>query len=162
MKSSGKDKGKSSRSQEKTRFEFFLKEHKLKLTTERMAILAAAFKKHSHFDAELLHAELKESGSRISRATVYRTLDLLVQCGLVRKHSLGASHASYEATRDEHHDHLVCIQCGKILEFFRADLEKSQEHICQEMDFQPLHHSLLIFGLCSKCKNTADNQPAQV
>ena len=74
---------------EEARFEVFLRERKLKLTGERMAILAAVFQRASHFDAESLHAELKGAGADISRATVYRTLDLLVQCGLVRKHSLG-------------------------------------------------------------------------
>lgn len=137
---------------EEARFETFLRERKLKLTGERMAVLAAAYREASHFDAETLHAELKEAGSRISRATVYRTLDLLVQCGLVRKQSLGATHASYEAAQDEHHDHLVCIQCGKVLEFFRPDLEQLQESICSERDFTPFHHSLQIFGLCAHCK----------
>lgn len=142
----------STRPREAARFEGFLRERKLKLTGERMAILAAIFKRGSHFDAESLHGELKDAGADISRATVYRTLDLLVQCGLVRKQSLGATHANYEAAQDEHHDHLVCIQCGKVLEFFRPDLEKLQESICSERDFQPFHHSLQIFGLCSKCR----------
>ncbi|WP_005037865.1 Fur family transcriptional regulator [Holophaga foetida] len=149
------------RPREEARFEVFLRERKLKLTGERMAILAAVFQRASHFDAESLHAELKGAGADISRATVYRTLDLLVQCGLVRKHSLGATHASYEAAQDEHHDHLVCIQCGKVLEFFRPDLEKLQESICRERDFQPFHHSLQIFGLCSRCKGGFDEKEIQ-
>lgn len=148
----------SMRPREETRFEGFLRERKLKLTGERMSILAAVFQRGSHFDAEALHAELKASGADISRATVYRTLGLLVQCGLVRKHSLGATHANYEAAQDEHHDHLVCIQCGKVLEFFRPDLEKLQESICNEQDFQPFHHSLQIFGLCSRCKGGIDER----
>jgi len=148
----------SIRPREEVRFEAFLRERKLKLTGERMAILAVVYRRASHFDAEALHAELRESGADISRATVYRTLDLLVQCGLVRKHSLGATHANYEAAQDEHHDHLVCIQCGKVLEFFRPDLEKLQESICSEQGFQAFHHSLQIFGLCSQCKGGFDEQ----
>jgi len=144
------------KSREAVRFESFLRARKLKLTGERTSILAAVFGKSSHFDAEALHEELKGAGGDISRATVYRTLDLLVQCGLVRKHSLGASHASYEAAQDEHHDHLVCIQCGKVLEFYRPDLEHLQESICSERDFVPFHHSLQIFGLCSACKGALD------
>nr|WP_320133354.1 Fur family transcriptional regulator [uncultured Holophaga sp.] len=151
----------AARPMEEVRFEMFLRERKLKLTGERMAILAAAFREDTHFDAESLHADLKGKGSQISRATVYRTLDLLVQCGLVRKQSLGANHASYEAARDEHHDHLVCIQCGKVLEFYRPDLELLQESICQERDFHPFHHSLQIFGLCSRCKGGVSDRDIQ-
>jgi Fur family transcriptional regulator, ferric uptake regulator len=144
-------------SKEELRFEGFLRGKKLKLTGERMAILNAIFLKDSHFDAETLHAGLRAKGGDISRATVYRTLDLLVQCGLVRKNSLGSSHANYEAARDnEHHDHLICLNCGRVIEFFRPDLETLQDKICSENGFKPMHHSLQIFGLCSNCKDKAD------
>ena len=108
------------------RFEAYLRSKKLKLTGERMEILAAVFQKNAHFDAEELHGELKHHGRDISRATVYRTLDLLVQCGLVRKSSLGSSHANYEAAHeDEHHDHLICLNCNRVIEFYRPDLERA-------------------------------------
>ena len=95
---------------EELRFEHFLRGRNLKLTGERMAILEVIFRNSQHFDAEMLHADLKAQGGDISRATVYRTLDLLVQSGLVRKNSLGSSHANYEAARgNEHHDHLICL-----------------------------------------------------
>ena len=144
-------------SAEAHRFEAYLRSKKLKLTGERMDILAAIFRKNSHFDAEELHAELKQQGQDISRATVYRTLDLLVQCGLVRKSSLGSSHANYEAAHEnEHHDHLICLACNKVIEFYRPDLETLQDAICQERKFKPLHHSLQIFGLCADCVDKAD------
>lgn len=147
----------TTRTPEETRFEAFLRGKKLKLTGERLAILAAIFKQADHFDAESLHAGLKKAGGDISRATVYRTLDLLVQAGLVRKNSLGASHANYEPARDdEHHDHLICLNCNKVVEFFREDLESLQEKVCKEHGFQLVHHSLQIFGLCPKCKGKAD------
>jgi Fur family ferric uptake transcriptional regulator len=144
-------------SAEANRFEAYLRGKKLKLTGERMEILATIFQKSSHFDAEELHAELKHLGRDISRATVYRTLDLLVHCGLVRKSSLGSTHANYEAAHeDEHHDHLICLNCSKVIEFFRPDLEKLQDDICRAQEFKPLHHSLQIFGLCSSCVGKAD------
>ena len=144
-------------SAEAHRFEAYLRSKKLKLTGERLEILATRFKKTSHFDAEELHGELKQQARDISRATVYRTLDLLVQCGLVRKSSLGSSHANYEAAHeDEHHDHLICLNCNRVFEFFRADLETLQEAICSERNFKPMHHSLQIFGICSDCVATAD------
>ena len=149
-------------SAEAHRFEAYLRSKKLKLTGERMEILASIFQKNSHFDAEELHAELKQQGRDISRATVYRTLDLLVQCGLVRKSSLGSSHANYEAAHeDEHHDHLICLNCNKVMEFYRPDLEKLQEDICRDQQFKPLHHSLQIFGLCSNCVGNADDSVIQ-
>jgi len=149
-------------SAEAHRFEAYLRSKKLKLTGERMEILAAIFLKSSHFDAEALHAELKQQGRDISRATVYRTLDLLVQCGLVRKSSLGSTHANYEAAHeDEHHDHLICLNCNKVMEFYRPDLEQLQDDICREQQFQPLHHSLQIFGLCSNCVGKTDDSVIQ-
>ena len=145
------------RPKEELRFEGFLRAKKLKLTGERMAILSAIFNRNSHFDAETLHASLRDKGGDISRATVYRTLDLLVQCGLVRKSSLGSTHANYEAAHDnEHHDHLICLNCRKVIEFFRPDLETLQEAICSEKAFKPMHHSLQIFGLCLDCRDKAD------
>ena len=144
-------------STEAHRFEAFLRSKKLKLTGERMEILETIFQKNTHFDAEELHADLKRLGRDISRATVYRTLDLLVQCGLVRKSSLGSTHANYEAAHEnEHHDHLICLNCNKVFEFFRPDLETLQEAICTEQSFTPLHHSLQIFGLCVDCNGKAD------
>ncbi len=149
-------------SAEAHRFEAYLRSKKLKLTGERMEILAAIFQKNAHFDAEELHAELKQQGRDISRATVYRTLDLLVQCGLVRKSSLGSSHANYEAAHeDEHHDHLICLNCNKVIEFYRPELERLQDDICHEQHFKPLHHSLQIFGLCSNCVGKADDSVIQ-
>lgn len=142
---------------EMLRFEHFLRGRKLKLTGERLAILAAVFGSGKHFDAETLHAELRSAGGDISRATVYRTLDLLVQSGLVRKNSLGANHANYEAALgNEHHDHLICLGCNRVIEFYRSDLESLQDAICSEHAFRPLHHSLQIFGVCAACKDTAD------
>lgn len=136
-------------------FEAFLKSRKSKLTSERIIIFDAVFHHPSHFDAESLHTELRKLN--ISRATVYRTLDLLVQSGLVRKNNLGANHAIYEVAKEnEHHDHLICLKCGKVVEFFCSDLEALQMSVSTEHGFQIFHHSLQIFGLCSKCKGRMD------
>lgn len=143
--------------EEQVRFESFLRSRQLKLTDERRTMLRAVFGADHHFDADELHMELKREGHDVSRATVYRTLDLLVQCGLVRKSSFGDMHAHYEAVREgEHHDHLICLNCQTIIEFFRPDLEALQETICLEHGFKPLHHSHQIFGLCVACKDKAD------
>lgn len=144
--------------EEHARFEGFLRGRQLKLTEERRALLEAVLEWEHHFDADELHMGLKAKGQDISRATVYRTLDLLIQCGLVRKQSFGDQHAHYEGVRhDEHHDHLICLSCGNITEFYRPDLEALQEAICEAHGFRPLHHSLQIFGLCANCKDKADD-----
>ena len=138
---------------EQQRFERFLRSRQLKLTGERQELVAEVFAQAQHFDADQLHMALKQQGKAISRATVYRTLDLLVQCGLVRKSSFGDQHAHYEPVRsDEHRDHLICMNCHGIIEFFRPDLEHLQDAICSEHAFKPLHHSLQIFGLCKVCR----------
>lgn len=135
------------------RFEDFLRGRNLKLTEERRSLVEAVFSEEHHFDADELHMNQKGQGRDISRATVYRTLDLLVQAGLVRKSSFGDQHAHYEAVRhDEHHDHLICLNCHTIIEFYRADLEALQDRICEEHRFKALHHSHQIFGLCEKCQ----------
>lgn len=142
---------------DRVRFEGFLKNRKLKVTLERMVIAERVLRSSSHFDAETLHEELRAKG--ISRATVYRTLDLLVQAGLVRKSHLGASHANYEIVMEnEHHDHLICLRCGKVVEFFCCDLEVTQERISQEHGFQVFHHTLQIFGLCPDCTGKMDDE----
>lgn len=144
-------------SAEEVAFEAFLRSRNLKVTAERMGILRAIADRQDHVDADTLQAELRAQG--ISRATIYRTLDLLVQCGLVRRHSLGTSHAVFEpAFGVEHHDHLVCVDCGKVIEFFREDLEALQETICADHRFRPLQHTLKIFGLCETCDGRFDPQ----
>ena len=121
---------KTNRPEEQRRFEAFLRSRQLKLTGERLELVEEVFGQPHHFDADQLHMTLKQKGKAISRATVYRTLDLLVQCGLVRKSSFGDQHAHYEAVRsDEHHDHLICLNCEAIIEFFRPELEALQEQI---------------------------------
>jgi Fur family ferric uptake transcriptional regulator len=146
-------KPKIERPEEQQRFETFLRSRQLKLTGERLELVEEVFGQAHHFDADQLHMALKQKGKAISRATVYRTLDLLVQCGLVRKSSFGDQFAHYEAVRsNEHHDHLICLNCDAIIEFFRADLEALQETICDEFKFKPMHHSHQIFGLCSSCQ----------
>lgn len=149
------------RPEEQKRFESFLRSRQLKLTGERLELVEEVFGQSHHFDADQLHMALKQKGKAISRATVYRTLDLLVQCGLVRKSSFGDQHAHYEAVHsDEHHDHLICLNCDAIIEFFRSDLEVLQEQICRGFGFKPMHHSHQIFGLCKACQGKETDHSA--
>ncbi len=124
----------------------------LKLTRQRRAVLAVAVAMEGHFEADELHRRLQEAGSRTSKATVYRTLELLVASGVLRQVSLGERHAHYEhAFGHRHHDHLVCIHCGRVIEFSSPRLERMQKEICREHRFTPLGHRMRIMGLCRKC-----------
>lgn len=147
------------RQQSWAKFESFLKARGLKATGQRRLLLQFLLQLKHHIDADSLHQSLKNKDASISRGTVYRTLDLLVQCGLVRKSTFGEDHANYEIVHhDEHHDHLICMECKKVIEFYRADLEKLQDSICQHYKFIPMHHSHQIFGICNQCRSKDSDQ----
>lgn len=134
-------------------FKDFLSENQLKLTPQRRAVLEAVFATHRHFDAEELVQILKQMGKRISRATVYRTLDLLVKSGLVHAMELGESRKVYEhIVGHRHHDHLICTECGRTIEFGDGFIELLQEKVCDRLNFQAQKHSLRIFGRCENCR----------
>ncbi len=141
------------------KFQAFLKAQDLKVTEQRRLLLHFLVYWNQHIDADDLYLRLKNKDQSISRGTVYRTLDLLVQCGLVRKSSFGQDHANYEIVhQNEHHDHLICIECKKVIEFYRADLEKLQDSICHHYKFIPMHHSHQIFGICVDCRSVESTQ----
>ena len=131
----------------------YLRENNLKVTQERLALLEEIFATAEHLDADDLLARMKAKKRKVSRATVYRTLDLLVQCGLVRKSRLGHEHYFYEKVQPgKRHDHMVCTHCSEILEFWDPTLDERQRQICQEMGFRPSFYSIQIQGLCAECQ----------
>ncbi|MHB0970138.1 MAG: Fur family transcriptional regulator [Thermoanaerobaculia bacterium] len=142
------------------RFEGFLHVQGLKLTSERIALLREIFATHYHFDADELLLKMKQKKVKISRATIYRTLDLLVRSGLVRRVHLGEDHYHYErVTADSHHDHLICTTCGSVIEFHDEELQARQKRICEKRRFTPTSHNLQILGICDPCQRRGE-QPA--
>lgn len=134
------------------KFREFLTARKLKFTPERQAILNYVFSNHKHFEADELLIDLRLNDIRISKATIYRTLSLLVKSGLLREVIFGERHAHYEHVYgQEHHDHLVCNGCGKIIEFFEERIEKLQEEVCKKNKFKVESHKLQIQGYCEEC-----------
>jgi len=130
----------------------FLVRKRLKLTRQRQAVVELIFSDSGHFEAEALVERLKIGRTRVSRATVYRTLELLRECQLVEKLDFGTPRSFYEhVPPGEHHDHLICTRCGNVIEFHNDRLEALQSEICSNFGFQDSYHSLRIFGLCSKC-----------
>jgi len=126
--------------------------HHLKVTKERSAILRAFMEAERHVTAEELYRMMKEKHSSIGLATIYRTLNLFCECGLAEQRQFGDGHARYELTYNvNHHDHLVCTQCKKIIEFENMDIEKLQEKVAKAHRFTIYSHKLELYGLCSDC-----------
>jgi Fur family ferric uptake transcriptional regulator len=143
----------SGHTEERRVFTEFLKKRGLKTTRERTALFDEIFSAHRHFDAEDLVIRMRERGTKISRATIYRTLEILHECGLVGRVRLNEEKYRYERLkRGEHHDHLVCTSCGKVVEFNDPAIEKRQDAVCRAHDFRATAHSHQIWGLCGACR----------
>jgi len=131
-------------------FQEFLRARNLRQTPERFAILDEVYHTDGHFDADELFVRLKGHDVHVSRATIYNTLDLLVACDLVGRHQFGDNQAKYEKAYSYwQHDHLICLECGKILEFCDPRIQSIQDTISEIFDFKVKRHSLQLFGFCS-------------
>ncbi len=140
----------------RNRFESFLKARQQRQTPERFAILEEVYRAEDHFDADELYLKLRESGVRVSRATVYNTLDLLIECELVRRHQFGDKHAKYEAAFSYgQHDHLICEDCNQLFEFCDPRIHGIQEMVAEIFQFDVVRHSLNLYGHCKRenCPN---------
>lgn len=137
---------------DKRKFRDFLREKGLKFTKEREAIVDEVLSRKGHFDLEELHIAMKRDGSRVSRASIYRTLPLLLESGVLEEVERTDKHAHYEHTpAREHHDHMLCVSCGKVIEFYSGALERLQARLCTEQEFDGIGHTLEIKGYCKKC-----------
>jgi Fur family ferric uptake transcriptional regulator len=136
------------------KFEYYLRKKNLKLTQERRVILDEMSGSERHFGPEELMLQLRDKGKRVSRATVYRTLDLLVDSGVVKKVCLGPQQFYYEslAKKEQKHSHLVCLKCGRIVEFSDSQTEERIGQICYEHGFRMTSRCFQVFGFCSQCK----------
>ncbi|HUP61095.1 MAG TPA: transcriptional repressor [Thermoanaerobaculia bacterium] len=144
-----------------SKFQDFLQQQGLKLTGERTALLREIFSTHYHFEADELLFKMKEKNVKISRATIYRTLELLVKSGLVRRVHLGEDHYHYEhVSGNSHHDHLICTICGAVIEFHDETLEQRQREICAKKKFTPTFHNLQILGVCNSCQRKGQQPDA--
>ena len=132
-------------------FTAFLKQKKLRKTPERFAILDEIYGRKDHFDVDSLYVSMQDKNYRVSRATVYNTLDLLVECDLVTRHQFGQSQSQYEkAFGFRQHDHLICTDCNKVVEFCDPRIQNIQNTVGELLQFEVIHHSLLLYANCIK------------
>jgi Fur family ferric uptake transcriptional regulator len=133
------------------KFREFLEIRGEKITEPRRILVRHIFDSHKHFDADELVADLRAAGRKVSRATVYRTLRLLVDAGLLRELRL-TNRTAYEHDYGyPSHDHLHCTQCDRVVEFSNDEIRRIREAISLTNGFRPVGHRFVITGICSNC-----------
>ena len=134
-------------------FRKYLERRGLKLTAERQALFDELFARHEHLEADELLVRLRANHKKISRATIYRTLDLLADSGIVGKVRISEAGYRYERLRaGDHHDHLICKECGRVVEFYEQRIEELQDEVCERYGFILLDHSHQMRGICRQCR----------
>lgn len=143
----------------KEQFTEFLKEKKYRNTQERYLVLDSILEQDHHFSADELYLAMRSARIQVSRATVYSTLDLLTRCNIVIKHRFQGDGARFELTdKMPNHDHLICTECGHIVEFQEDALNAIQDRVAAANGFKPLKHSLQIFAVCQDTRNCEHNK----
>jgi Fur family ferric uptake transcriptional regulator len=137
-------------------FRKYLERRGLKLTSERRLLFDEIFERHEHLEADDLLVRLRTKHKKISRATIYRTLELLVDSGIVGRVRIGEAGYRYERLRaGDHHDHIICDHCGRVIEFFEPRIESLQDEVAARYGFVLLSHSHQMRGICRRCRPRA-------
>lgn len=136
------------------RLNVYLTKSNLKHSKQRNLIIEHFLDMNDHVSAEELHSHSREQGSSAGMATIYRTLNLLKDAGLVEQKQFADGKSVFELLRpDSHHDHLICTNCGRVIEFENEEIERLQEEIAKKFGMKLTHHSLDLFGVCvPSCK----------
>lgn len=127
----------------------------LKVTLPRVKILEILERsKQRHMSAEDMYKSLLDSGEDIGLATVYRVLTQFEAAGLVTRNHFEGGHSVFELNQGDHHDHIVCVKCGRVDEFMDGEIEKRQKQIAVAKGYEITDHSLYLYGICSDCRKT--------
>jgi Fur family ferric uptake transcriptional regulator len=135
------------------RFRRYLRDHRQPVTRQRELIAETVILSEDHLSADAVGRKLREKGLRVATATIYRTLDTLVESGLVKAHDFGEGFRRFEPmTGQTRHEHLICVRCGTVLEFSNEQLERMLPMIADEHRFQHQRHRVELFGVCRACQ----------
>ena len=141
----------------------YLHDQGLPVTQQREAVAQVVFSSSGHLSVDDIEQRLRGMGDRIGKATIYRTLDLLVKSNLVEEHDFGEGFKRYEhrLSREPVHEHLICVECGTVIEFRSEEIRRVEERIAAEHGFRPSRHKLEIYGLCRDCRDAGVELPDQ-
>jgi Fur family ferric uptake transcriptional regulator len=135
-------------------FRAYLRAHNLPVTPQRVAVAEVLLLRDRHYSAEELAQALALDGIKVGTATIYRTLEVLVKSGLVVERDFGEGFRRFESARDmPHHEHMLCTQCGKVVEFQDERLERMTTLIAESKGYARQRHRLVIYGVCESCRN---------
>ena len=147
--------------QEKAVFLDHIQRLGLRRTTQRDLIMEIFLRTEEHLTIEDLHWLVHKTDPSVGHTTVYRTLKLLTEAGLAREVRFGDNKTYYEHHYNhEHHDHMICTECGMVIEFFSAEIESMQDKAAESFGFRPTHHSLRLWGICAECQKIQSDVPS--
>src|SRR5687767_5078325 len=144
-------------------FRRYLREQGLPVTQQREAIAEVVFASSEHLSVEDIEHKLRDGGERIGKATIYRTLEMLVKSGLVEEHDFGEGFKRYEHLfgTTPVHEHLICVNCHEVVEFQSPEVVRIRSEMARRHGFRPVRHRLEIYGLCEPCMASGVKLPEQ-